>query len=41
MTSVSMPCINPAEVLSRDEALALQGSGFDYTNDEIESFSES
>lgn len=28
------------EPLGRDEALALQGSGFDFTNDEIESFSE-
>lgn len=28
------------EPLSRDEALALQGSGFDFTNDEIESFSD-
>lgn len=28
------------EGLSRDEALALQGSGFDFTNDEIESFSD-
>jgi Arc/MetJ family transcription regulator len=28
------------EALSRDEALRLQGTGFDYTNDEIESFSE-
>ena len=28
------------EALSRDEALAMRGSGFDYTNDEIESFSE-
>jgi len=27
------------EQLGRDEALALQGSGFDFTNDEIESFS--
>jgi Arc/MetJ family transcription regulator len=27
------------EPLSRDEALALQGSGFDFTNDEVESFS--
>lgn len=26
--------------LDRDEALALQGSGFDFTNDEIESFSD-
>jgi Arc/MetJ family transcription regulator len=29
------------EPLSRDEALAQQGSGFDFTNDEIESFSDS
>ena len=28
------------EPLGRDEALALQGSGFDFTNDEIESFSD-
>ncbi|QZA17649.1 type II toxin-antitoxin system VapB family antitoxin [Mycobacterium malmoense] len=28
------------EPLDRDEALALQGSGFDFTNDEIESFSD-
>ncbi len=28
------------EGLSREDALALQGSGFDFTNDEIESFSE-
>lgn len=28
------------EALTRDEALAMQGSGFDYTNDEIESFSD-
>jgi Arc/MetJ family transcription regulator len=28
------------EALSRDEALALQGSGFDYTNEEVESFSD-
>ncbi len=27
------------EPLSRDEALALQGSGFDFTNAEVESFS--
>lgn len=27
------------EPLTRDEALALQGTGFDYTNDEVESFS--
>jgi Arc/MetJ family transcription regulator len=27
------------EPLGRDEALALQNSGFDFTNDEIESFS--
>ena len=29
------------EALGRDEALALQGSGFDFTNDEVESFSDS
>ena len=29
------------EALARDEALALQGSGFDFTNDEVESFSDS
>lgn len=28
------------EPLGRDEALALQGSGFDFSNDEIESFSD-
>ena len=28
------------EPLSRDEALALQGSGFDFTNEELESFSD-
>lgn len=28
------------EPLGRDEALALQGSGFDFTNDEVESFSD-
>ena len=28
------------EALSRDEALAMRGSGFDYTNDEVESFSD-
>ena len=28
------------EALNRDEALALQGSGFDFTNDEVESFSD-
>lgn len=28
------------EALTRDEALAMRGTGFDYTNDEIESFSE-
>jgi Arc/MetJ family transcription regulator len=28
------------EPLSRDESLALQGSGFDFTNDEIGSFSD-
>jgi Arc/MetJ family transcription regulator len=28
------------EPLGRDEALALQGSGFDFTNDQVESFSE-
>ena len=27
------------EALTRDEALAMRGSGFDYTNDEVESFS--
>jgi len=27
------------EPLTRDEALALQGTGFDYSNDELESFS--
>ncbi len=27
------------EALSTEEALALQGTGFDYTNDEIETFS--
>lgn len=26
--------------LGRDEALAQQGTGFDFTNDEVESFSE-
>lgn len=29
------------EAMSREEALSLQGSGFDFTNDELESFSES
>jgi Arc/MetJ family transcription regulator len=28
------------EALTRDEALAMRGSGFDYTNDEVESFSD-
>jgi len=28
------------EQLGRDEALALQGSGFEFTNDEIEAFSD-
>ena len=28
------------EALNRDEALALQGSGFDFTNDDVESFSD-
>lgn len=28
------------EPLGRDAALALQGSGFDFTNDEVESFSD-
>ena len=28
------------EPLDREEALALQGSGFDFSNDEIESFSD-
>ena len=27
------------EPLSRDEVLAMQGTGFEFTNDEIESFS--
>lgn len=27
------------EAMSLEEALALQGSGFDYTNDELEAFS--
>jgi Arc/MetJ family transcription regulator len=27
------------EALTADEALALQGTGFDFTNDEIEAFS--
>jgi Arc/MetJ family transcription regulator len=29
------------EPLGREEALGLQGSGFDFTNDEVESFSDS
>jgi Arc/MetJ family transcription regulator len=28
------------EPLSREEVLAMRGTGFDYTNDEIESFSD-
>lgn len=28
------------EPMSREEALSLQGSGFDFTNDEVESYSE-
>jgi Arc/MetJ family transcription regulator len=28
------------EPLGRDEALALQGSGFDFTNDQLASFSD-
>lgn len=28
------------EPMSRDEVLALQGTGFDFTNDEIEAFSD-
>jgi Arc/MetJ family transcription regulator len=27
------------DVLSKDEALALQGTGFDFSNDEVETFS--
>ena len=29
------------ERASRDEVLAMRGTGFDYTNDEVESFSDS
>lgn len=29
------------ERVSREEVLAMRGSGFDYTNDKIESFSDS
>lgn len=28
------------EPVSREEALAMRGTGFDYTNDEVESFSD-
>lgn len=28
------------ETMSRDEVLAMQGTGFDYTNDEVEAFSD-
>ena len=28
------------EALNTDEALALQGTGFDFSNDEVEAFSE-
>jgi Arc/MetJ family transcription regulator len=28
------------EAMSRDEVLAMRGAGFDYTNDEIEEFSD-